>query len=629
MPLVRVTGVDADAFDISDVAKMNDHNNHTRRNTTSWHNTRRVNNNNSKNSSSPTDTDETPSTDSSSMVSSILHSDRDGGSRHSFASVNNSSTHSTTLLLSNSNNGGSGNNNNNNNNNNIRSYNISGSGNNNSNNFAHYNFAHFYDDPRNPFDTQKIPEEDEDNVSSAMDDCSLSGHTNNSYRGVQQQQQPTRGGMVRRTNSQRSHSSTMSSSSNIRHHSSSSSHQLQQRHHQFSSSFREEEEDESTTSSIQTNSMRNKDGAAYTSQLVSQLESQVAKLNFELATTKSSLDQLQLENRKLHDEKIEWHKKARLMQEEYDQLRLKIEQMERDKLMRTMEGTKGVARGRTSMDVGSCVVWGGSSVSGNTWADNNQRGDANTITSYKREMRQNNSQRLEVPFNTFSETEDRHTYTRPRRPSTASTGSYRSYVDDDYKSVGSVGSVNLDFSGRSQDSAEEQKKSLRSSFLGTLLPLQKLQEMSRQIEEKVSLAESTLSNSLTIESAVNDAVNDNNKLLGHIEEEYDDDDPFATWSENRERLSNKKKWFQRGDGQKPQSQNIDAEDEQLTRANNEESVEDPFDTAKCENKESEYTSFAEVGNHSDGGLGEDFGSMPQQPKRGGFRLPWQRGNEGR
>jgi len=574
------------------------------------------------------------------MLSSVVDG-MPGGQRHSFASVN--SAHSTTIL-SNSNGSLLSNNNN------SRSCNLSGSGN---SNYANYNFANYYDDPRNPFDTQKIPEEDEDNVSSsAMEDCSLSGRTNNSYLQQHQQQylQPTGAGF-RRTNSQRSHS-TMSSSSN-RHHSSFTSQQQQQhRHQQFSSSFREEEEDDDITSmtSSQTSSMRNKDGA-YTSHLVSQLESQVAKLNFELATTKSSLDQLQLENRKLHDEKSEWHKTTRLMQEENDQLRHKIEQMERDKLMRTMEGTKGVARGgRTSMDVGSCVVWGGSSVSGNTWADTNNRGgDANTIATYRKEMRQNTVERLEVPFNTtFSEPEDRHTYTRPRRPSTASTGSYRSYADDDYKSVGSVGSVNLDYSGSPQES-DEQIKTLRSSmgssFLGTLKPMQKLQEMSRQIEEKVSLTsiqrrnddESTLSNSMTntIESALADAADaaagDNNKL-GHIEEEYDDDDPFATWSENRERLSSKKKWYQRGDGQKPQSQHIDAEEEQFTRGNNnEERIEDPFDTAKGENNESEYTSFAKVGNCYDDGRGEDDvgSSVTQQPKRGGFRLPWQRGNDGR
>ena len=619
MPLVRVTGVDADAFDISDVAKMNDHNPSCK---ALWHSR-------PKHSLSPSDnTDETPSTDSSSMVSSVVHSDRDGGAsnnmggRHSFASVNSVSS----TLLSNSHNG-SGNNN--------RSYNISGSNNS--------TFDNYYDDPRNPFDAQKIPEEDEDVSSAAMEECSLSG-TVSSYRGAQhqqqQQQQQQRNAGFKRTDSLRSQS-TMSSSS--KHHSSSK----QQRHHNFSASFREEEEDDlmSSTSSIRSSSIRNRDSAtaaAYNSQLVSQLESQVAKINFELATTKSSLDQIKLENRKLHDEKSEWHKQTRLLQEENDQLRLKIERMERDKLMRTMESTKGVGRVRTSMDVGSCVVWGGSSVSGNTWRDS-KRENADTITTHKQELKQ--VEKLDVSFRN-SDNENSHSYKQAAlRSSFASTGTYQSYEDLD-KSIGSVGSINLDNSSVKSQELEEDITPLRSSFqnaLGTLRPMQRLQGINKRVtsapnqrknDDESSIQSNTLASATAaaVDAAAAASDDDDDDKMGHIEEEeYDDDDPFATWSENRERLSNKKKWFQRGDGQKqPQSQNIDAEEEEITsRAHEERIEEDPFDTAMGENKETEYTSFADAGNRSDD-ASEDFGSVTQQPRRG-FRLPWQRGNgnEGR
>lgn len=615
MPLVRVTGVDADAFDISDVAKMNDHN-HSRK---AWHSR-------PKHSLSPSDnTDETPSTDSSSMVSSVVHSDRDGGAsnnimggRHSFASVNSVSS----TLLSNSHNGGGNNN---------RSYNISGSGNS--------TFDNYYDDPRNPFDAQKIPEEDEDVSSAAMEECSLSG-TVSSYRGAQHHQQQRNAGF-KRTDSLRSQS-TMSSSS--KHHSSS---KQQQQRHNVSSSFREEEEDDlmSSTSSIQTSSMRNKDAAAssaYSTQLISQLESQVAKINFELATTKSSLDQIKLENRKLHDEKSEWHKQTRLLQEENDQLRLKIERMERDKLMRTMESTKGVGRVRTSMDVGSCVVWGGSSVSGNTWRDS-KRENADTIATHKQELKQ--VEKLDVSFRN-SDNENSHSYKQAAlRSSFASTGTYQSYEDLD-KSIGSVGSVNLDNSSVKSQELEEDITNLRSSFqnaLGTLRPMQRLQGINKRVtsapnqrknDDESSIQSNTLASATAaaVDAAAAASDDDDDDKMGHIEEEeYDDDDPFATWSENRERLSSKKKWFQRGDGQKqPQSQNIDAEEEEITsRAHEERIEEDPFDTAKGENKETEYTSFADAGNRSDD-ASEDFGSVTQQPRRG-FRLPWQRGNgnEGR
>jgi hypothetical protein len=411
----------------------------------------------------------------------------------------------------------------------------------------------------------------------------------------QQQQQPQATAGFRRTNSLRSQS-TMSTSS--RQHASSQ----QQRHQNFTSSFREEEEDDimSISSSIQTSSIRHKDitpvtalSSAYTSQLVSQLESQVAKLNFELATTKSDLDQIQLENRKLHDEKSEWHKKARLIQEENDELRLTIEQMERDKLMRTMESTKGVGRIRTSMDVGSCVVWGGSSVSGHTWVDNSKE-TANTITTLKQELKQ--VEKLDVSFRN-SNGEDRHTYKQAaHRSSFASTGSYRS--EDMDKSIGSIGSVNLDTSGSVKNQElDEDTQDLRTSLqsaLDAFRPMQRLQDINKKVtsapsRRKIDDESSSQSHQMTNESAA-DVVNDEDKA-GHVEEEdYDDDDPFATWSENRERSSNKKKWFQRGDGQKqPQSQHIDAEEEEITRAKEERIEEDPFDTAKGASKDSEYT----------------------------------------
>ena len=592
MPLVRVTGVDADAFDMSDVARMNDRNDpHTRK---TWH-SRRPNNTPPKHSLSPSDhTDETPSTDSSSMVS-----DRDAvasmGGRHSFASVNSSST-----LLSNAHNNAGGNNN--------RSYNVSGS--------VSSNFEHYYDDPRNPFDAQRIPEEDEDISSSGMEDCSLSG-TITSQRGAQHQNQLQHNTGFRRT-------STMASTP--RHHTS----QQQQRHR--NSSYLEQDEDDITSvnSSIQTSSIR---GAAaspsvYSSQLVTQLESQVAKLNLELAMTKSDMDQIKLENRKLHDEKSEWHKNKRLLEEENDQLRLTIERMEREKLMRTMESTKGVGRVRTSMDVGSCVVWGGSSVSGNTWAE------SETITTHKQKLKE--VETLEVPFRS-SDDENRHRFNGVVR-SSSRRSSFASSADDISVGVGSVGSVNLSNSSVKSEELEESEKELKTPLqhaLGVLRPMQRLQEIKKTKEnDDESIHSSLQSNDVpSNESAAantDDFVNDEDKM-GHIdeEEEYDDDDPFATWSENRERLSSKKKWFQRGDGQKqPQSQDADGEEEQITPPNDEECLqEDPFDTAKGEIKESEYTSFA--GDGSDSSLnGEDLGSVTQQPRRGTFRLPWQRGNNG-
>lgn len=640
MPLVRVTGVDADAFDVSDFAKMNDRSHsrvawHSRRSTTTTNNGSAL-----KLLSHSDNTDETPSTDSSSIVSSVVHSDRDGGGgRHSFASVN--SVVSSTLLSAHPHNAISGGNNNN------RSYNIIGSS-------ANSTFDNYYDDPRNPFDAQGIPEEEEDLSSSAnnttMEDSSLSC-ASSSHRGPQhhhhhnQQQLPITTG-YRRTNSLRSQS-TMSTSS--KQHASS---QHQQRHpNVITSSFREEEEDDITSiaSSIQTSSIRhhkditaaiNAPSSVYSSQLVSQLESQVAKLNFELATTKSDLDQIQLENRKLHDEKLEWQKEVRLLKDENNELRLTIEQMKRDKLMRTMESTKGVGRIRTSMDVGSCVVWGGSSVSGHTWVDEK----STTITTVKQELK--HVEKLNVPF---SKGENRHTYKQTFRSSRSSFASTGSYISEDNmdKSIGSIGSVNLDnscCSGANGLESDENASDLRSSLQSAMDMFGRLQDnlnkkvttsalTSRNKNDDEPSAQSSHSTNESAADVVHDLYADKASHDEEEEEEYDDDDPFATWSENRERSSNKKKWFQRGDGQKePQSQNIDAEEEEIARANNiEERIEeDPFDTAKGASTESEYTSFAEDGNlNYSSHIGEDIGPVSAQQPRRGFRLPWQRGNDGR
>mmetsp|Transcript_23404 Transcript_23404/g.52182 ORF Transcript_23404/g.52182 Transcript_23404/m.52182 type:complete len:535 (+) Transcript_23404:110-1714(+) len=81
--------------------------------------------------------------------------------------------------------------------------------------------------------------------------------------------------------------------------------------------------------------------------IISQLESQVASLNFDLATTKSSLDELKLENRKLVGDRSKLSNNVKLLQEENEQLVKKIEQLEREKIIRNMQGTQG--RGRANV----------------------------------------------------------------------------------------------------------------------------------------------------------------------------------------------------------------------------------------------------------------------------------------
>ena len=69
--------------------------------------------------------------------------------------------------------------------------------------------------------------------------------------------------------------------------------------------------------------------------IISQLESQVASLNFDLATAKSSLDELRLENRRLVK---------------------KIEQLERGNVIRNMQGAQGSAQDQRSNISGEFIA---------------------------------------------------------------------------------------------------------------------------------------------------------------------------------------------------------------------------------------------------------------------------------
>ena len=144
-------------------------------------------------------------------------------------------------------------------------------------------------DPRNPFNkshnhnsmrpswSENIPEEDETSLST-MEDSSVTPGSIQQQPNHYQNQHP-------RSNSQHMH-------------------QPQHRSHRHRSIS--ELDDVSVMSNQSRQDFNRKivnkkdDNSSY---MISQLESQVAQINFELATTKSSLDELQLENRRLNDDK--------------------------------------------------------------------------------------------------------------------------------------------------------------------------------------------------------------------------------------------------------------------------------------------------------------------------------------
>ena len=64
----------------------------------------------------------------------------------------------------------------------------------------------------------------------------------------------------------------------------------------------------------------------------SQLEVQVAKISFELATTKASLDELRLENRRLSIDKSALANDIKVLKEQNEHLHVKIEKLEKEKL---------------------------------------------------------------------------------------------------------------------------------------------------------------------------------------------------------------------------------------------------------------------------------------------------------
>ena len=216
-------------------------------------------------------------------------------------------------------------------------------------------------------------------------------------------------------------------------------------------------------------------------QLVQQLETQVMKLNLELATSKSTLDEIQLKNRKASDEKDTVQKNMSLLQEENDMLHLKIERLERENLIRNMQGTKGVVSHRGSANEGSggdhdsCVVWGGTSVSGNTWAGGGKNSNATSskninhayVPVTKRALGKVSSDTgngsLEVPFRT--EGSDYHLRPRGLRSSVCdSVNSFgelsrdeqlsRSMHNDDVNSV-ALSESELDASALSLDLPNE------------------------------------------------------------------------------------------------------------------------------------------------------------------------------
>ena len=224
--------------------------------------------------------------------------------------------------------------------------------------------------------------------------------------------------------------------------------------------------------------------------IISQLESQVASLNFDLATTKSSLDELKLENRKLAGDRSKLSNNVKLLQEENEQLVKKIEQLEREKIIRNMQGTKG--RGRANAPAASFHS-----------GDDPDRRSKPQVNFGRREFQEGGG--LEVPFGS----------SLPRSSLRSSENNRSSLLSvdfaQDHLSTGNISGESIALgdvdAGQSDETAEEVEQQF-----GTMpkddeifVPL----KFNRRDENDAVVDE-------------DDCHDDPNPL--------DDDDPFATWS---------------------------------------------------------------------------------------------------
>ena len=239
----------------------------------------------------------------------------------------------------------------------------------------------------------------------------------------------------------------------------------------------------------------------------SQLESRVTQLSLELATTKSTLDEVQLQNRKLSTQSQQFIHQLTVLQTQNDELCRSIEKLEREKLVLSMETTKGVAR---------CFRRRSSFIDEHLEKKKNNKSTANSTNS------------TTSTANTFSVSTFRvepHSNSRSR----------------------SKGELEVPFTTTSSNRAE-----LKRSY-GS--------------DAEFSIAESTNDGCLSVDALSLHSIGDLGKLMGDIvnssgdvsvgstsgsgreetEKEYDETDPFATWSAPEDRIQQKQKknWFTR------------------------------------------------------------------------------------
>ena len=411
-------------------------------------------------------------------------------------------------------------------------------------------------DPRNPFNRSPstrrcwgvdyIPEEDEASLST-MGDSSVTPTP------INQQQSPIY------QNHSRTNLQQMYQPQNRSH---------RHRQKQRPSTSSQSDLDDFSVASYQSESTRK--GRTSDNRSIPQLEAQVAKLNFELATTKASLDELKLENRRLNVGKSALSNDIKVLKEENQHLHLKIERLEKDKILRSMEGTKGVA------------------------------------TSSNREYMHVTTGSLEVPFRN----PDSEYSIRPKRSSISSFAS-SDELSDGGELNNSAHSIALGDTDNKSNSSEdigndEQEKMGKTSSLkivgvGKRSPVGETTKLSSQSNGKSAhTKEEALISTGSLPSSRLDCHNghaeDNENGSNPQGEDFSDEDPFATWSApgDPRRIDPEQNWLQRGLGGFGRDRKSSRQQPQLDGI-----VEDPFDSCNGGIHDNEiiengnYTSFAD------------------------------------
>jgi len=350
----------------------------------------------------------------------------------------------------------------------------------------------------------------------------------------------------------------------------------------------------------------------------------VAKINFELATTKSSFDEIQLENRRLADSKEKLTNNVAELKEENIQLYGKIERLEREQILRNMEGTKGKGIvARPSVDQDSCVVWGGASVSGNTWSRGSisaeEKNRAFVPISKQRLGKVGGG--LEVPFRTA----ESQYHIRSKKLCSSVTsfnelssdgegdGMSRAGMDSSAHSIplSDNGLCTLDsFDANEPEQPEPESRRTLFNFIGggnrpTIRETtDKFQEASislltrvnGKVENGAEIPDQSLPQDQKKNNVETDEMDENHAGSNPEEEDCNDDDPFSTWSERGDpkRKQPEQNWLQRGLGRKTDSINS-------RQSNLDEVAEDPFESCNDVHRNDEpdniddsenYTSFA-------------------------------------